>query len=175
MGKIYRDGIAYAGGGNVKECTLAQYNEWKANGQLVKGVTYDITDAPNLNATAKQISYDGTTTSVWDEVEDKSNKTQNATFTAENGVSVMHISSGYTDKQGCISAEIRFTGSANAWKTLGTLSIKPNDACQVVGIHTGTGAHLGIVRLRDNGIVEVYPIIAINNDAVGFSISFVMA
>lgn len=69
MGKIYRDGIIYAGGGNIKECTLAQYNTWKSNGQLVKGVTYDITDAPNLNETAKEISYDGTTTSVWDKVE----------------------------------------------------------------------------------------------------------
>lgn len=69
MGKIYRDGIIYAGGGNIKECTFAQYNTWKANGQLVKGVTYDITNAPNLNATAKQISYDGTTTTIHDVIE----------------------------------------------------------------------------------------------------------
>lgn len=102
--------------------------------------------------------------------------TQSATFTPESGVSVMHISSGYTSKQGCISAEIRFTGSANAWKTLGTLSIKPNDSCQVIGINTGTGAPVGIVRLRnDTGAVEVYPTSSISNAAVGFSIAFVIA
>lgn len=101
--------------------------------------------------------------------------TQSATFTPETGVSVMHISSGYTNKQGCISAEIRFTGSANTWKTLGTLSIKPNDSCQVIGINTGTGAPVGIVRLRnDTGAVEVYPTSSISNSAVGFSIAFVM-
>lgn len=74
MGKIYRDGIIYAGGGNIKECTQAQYDEWKANGQLVKGVTYDITDAPNLNGTADDLSYSGGATSTYDEVESLKSK-----------------------------------------------------------------------------------------------------
>ena len=69
MGKVYRNRIPYAGGGNVKECTLAQYNTWKANGQLVPNTTYNIIDAPNLNETAKQISYDGGTDTVWDKIE----------------------------------------------------------------------------------------------------------
>lgn len=69
MGKVYRNRIPYAGGGNVKECTLAQYNTWKANGQLVPNTTYNIIDAPNLNETAKEISYDGSTDTVWDKVE----------------------------------------------------------------------------------------------------------
>ena len=83
MGKIYRDGIIYAGGGNVKECTQAQFNEWKANGQLVKGVTYNIIDAPNLNETASEISYDGTTTTVWDKVEGKQAQIDYATIIDE--------------------------------------------------------------------------------------------
>lgn len=144
------------------------YIDSQGNEHEISG-TINTADMLPLSASDSQSTKD-----KLDEVNEKAT-TQNATFEAESGVSVMHISSGYTDKQGCISAEIRFTGSANAWKTLGTLSINPNDACQVVGIHTGTGAHLGIVRLRNTGVVEVYPIIAINNDAVGFSISFVMA
>jgi len=64
MGKVYRNRIPYAGGGNVKECTLAQYNTWKANGQLVPNTTYDIVDAPNLNVTANDLSYDGSATTT---------------------------------------------------------------------------------------------------------------
>lgn len=71
MGKVYRNRIPYAGGGNVKECTLAEYNTWKANGQLVPNTTYNIIDAPNLNETADEISYDGTTTTVKDAIDSK--------------------------------------------------------------------------------------------------------
>lgn len=174
------DGSEWVAKPNTVTMTLAEWNAMSTAEQTAwlnshKKTRLIFSDAPNLNETAKQISYDGGTDTVWDKVEGKASNTQSATLTPESGVQVMHISSGYTDKQGCISAEIRFTGSANAWKTLGTLSIKPNDACQVIGMNTGTGAPIGIVRLRDTGVVEVYPTSAISNAAVGFSISFVMA
>ena len=53
--------------GNITmECTQAQYDAWKQSGQLKTNTLYVITDAPNLNETAKQISYDGGTATVYD-------------------------------------------------------------------------------------------------------------
>lgn len=127
-------------------------------------------------ANAENIAYSNTSSglsatdvqSAIDEISIKS-----ATFTPESGIEVMHISTGYAGKYGCITGEIRFTQTANAWKTLGTLSIKPNDICQVPGVHTGTGAFLGIVRLQKSGELQVYPIINVSSAPVGFSISFI--
>lgn len=54
-----------AGGGgggnaNVIECSQSQYDAWKAGGQLQRETTYIITDAVNLNGTASDLSFDGT-------------------------------------------------------------------------------------------------------------------
>lgn len=58
--------------GNITmECTQAQYDAWKQSGQLKTNTLYVITDAPNLNATAQDISYDGGADTVWDKVEGK--------------------------------------------------------------------------------------------------------
>ena len=60
--------------GNITmECTQAQYDAWKQSGQLKPSTLYVITDAPNLNATAQDISYDGGADTVWDKVEAKAN------------------------------------------------------------------------------------------------------
>lgn len=57
--------------GNVAiECTTAQYNAWKQTGQLKTTTSYILTDAPNLNATAEDISYDGSAVTVKDKVDD---------------------------------------------------------------------------------------------------------
>ena len=63
------EALGTAGSANMIECTLAEYNAWKAGGQLINETVYVITDAPNLNATAQDISYDGGADTVWDKVE----------------------------------------------------------------------------------------------------------
>lgn len=72
MGKLIRNGIEYGGGNgtDIFEVTQAEYDALVQAGTLVHNALYVITDAPNLNATAKQISYDGGTDTVWDEVEE---------------------------------------------------------------------------------------------------------
>ena len=95
MGKVYRNRIPYAGGGNVKECTLAQYNTWKANGQLVPNTTYDIVDAPNLNVTANDLSYDGSATTTKQAIDKHDAK--EITYT------------GNTTNQGFLVSDIDFT------------------------------------------------------------------
>ena len=71
MGKLIRNGIEYGGGNgtDIFEVTQAQYNALKTAGTLVRDALYVITDAPNLNATAQDLSYDGGATSTHDEVE----------------------------------------------------------------------------------------------------------
>jgi hypothetical protein len=63
------EALGMAGSANVIECTQSEYNTWKAGGLLINETTYVITDAPNLNATAQNLSYDGGVTSTWDKVE----------------------------------------------------------------------------------------------------------
>lgn len=63
------EALGTAGSANMIECTLAEYNAWKAGGQLINETVYVITDAPNLNATAQDISYDGGADTVWNKIE----------------------------------------------------------------------------------------------------------
>ena len=76
-GKIEGDNLRYDGNEwvakpNTIEMTLAEWNAiadkqtWR---NAHKNTYLVITDAPNLNETAKQISYDGGTDTVWDKVE----------------------------------------------------------------------------------------------------------
>lgn len=64
--KTVAEALGTAGSANMIECTLAEYTAWKAGGQLINETVYVITDAPNLNATAQDISYDGGVTSTYD-------------------------------------------------------------------------------------------------------------
>lgn len=58
--------------GNITmECDQAQYDAWKQSGQLKPNTLYVITDAPNLNATARNLSYNGGVGTVYNEVESK--------------------------------------------------------------------------------------------------------
>lgn len=68
--KTVAEALGTAGSANMIECTLAEYTAWKAGGQLINETVYVITDAPNLNATAQEISYDGGADTVWDKVEE---------------------------------------------------------------------------------------------------------
>ena len=166
------EALGMAGSANVIECTLAEYTAWKAGGLLINETTYILTDAPNLNATSEDLSYDGGATSTHDVIEGKADKTTTATFSPSTGITVYSAVSASTDKQAFFTGELMFSGSANTWVTLGTLSIKPTKKAQVCGVDTSSGAYMGIVQLDTTGDLKVYPIQAISGHAVGFSIAF---
>ena len=174
------DSLRYDGSGWVNaqttiECTQAQYDAWKnaTPSQLKSNTMYVITNAPNLNATSEDLSYDGGATSTHDEVE--SLKTTMASFSPSTGITVYSAVSASTDKQAFFTGELMFSGSANTWVTLGTLSIKPTKKAQVCGVDTSSGAYMGIVQLDTTGDLKVYPIQAISGHAVGFSIAFAIS
>ena len=56
------------------EMTLAEYEALGGDYSGYENTNIIITDAPNLNATAQDISYDGSTDTVWDKVEGKADK-----------------------------------------------------------------------------------------------------
>ena len=98
------DALGMAGSANVIECTLAEYTAWKAGGLLINETTYIITDAPNLNATAQNLSYDGGVTSTYDEVESKANesdlfyKTGDTITQTDIGITTVgYVTSGATE------------------------------------------------------------------------------
>ena len=69
------DSLRYDGSGWVNaqttiECTQAQYDAWKnaTPSQLKSNTMYVITNAPNLNATSEDLSYDGGATSTHDAI-----------------------------------------------------------------------------------------------------------
>ena len=75
-GKAEGDSLRYDSGSGewvakpiVIEVTQAEYDQLVLDGDLQPLTTYVITDAPNLNATAQNLSYDGGATSTYDEVE----------------------------------------------------------------------------------------------------------
>lgn len=75
-GKAEGDSLRYDSGSGewvakpiVIEVTQAEYDQLVLDGDLQPLTTYVITDAPNLNATAQNLSYDGGVTSTYDEVE----------------------------------------------------------------------------------------------------------
>ena len=57
------------------EMTLAEYEALGGDYSGYENTNIIITDAPNLNATAQDISYDGSTDTVWDKVEEKAKVT----------------------------------------------------------------------------------------------------
>ena len=72
-GKAEGDSLRYDSGSGewvakpiVIEVTQAEYNQLVLDGDLQPLTTYVITDAPNLNATAQNLSYDGGVTSTYD-------------------------------------------------------------------------------------------------------------
>lgn len=156
--------------------TLAEWNDMSASEQTEwlnshKKTRLIFSDAPNLNETAKQISYDGGTDTVWDKVE--SLKTDDFTFTASLGVTATSVTACKTDKMCVLTAECNFTGSANTWTTLGTVNKVPTvNHVATAGVNSSNGTHMGIVEVKSNGDVRVYPTSAINNGYVIFALAY---
>ena len=92
MGKLIRNGIEYGGGNgtDIFEVTQAQYNALKTAGTLVRDALYVLTDAPNLNATSEDLSYDGGATSTHDVIASKADKTSFAkkTYTTTTAINI---------------------------------------------------------------------------------------
>ena len=98
-GKAEGDSLRYDSGSSewvakpiVIEVTQAEYDQLVLDGDLQPLTTYVLTDAPNLNATSQDLSYDGGATSTHDVI--ASLVTPTVYTTTQNGVSYVLILTG---------------------------------------------------------------------------------
>ena len=95
------------------------------------------------------------------------------TLSVEQGVNFAYSSVSYNDKLVTITAEVRFTGGANSWTNLATIS-KPPKVVQLStpAVNSANGSLMGILQVQSSGNIRIYPTTAQNNGACAFSISY---
>lgn len=158
MGKLIRNGIEYGGGNgtDIFEVTQAEYDALVQAGTLVHNALYVITDAPNLNETAEDISYDGSTTTVKDKIQ-AIETVAGGTLSIPTGVTAT-LNRGWAKKQGkivVITASLAFSGSVSSGTAIITLpdGFSANGFVDVTG-HDGNS---NVVRLYiSSGYVYAY-------------------
>ena len=131
MGKLIRNGIEYGGGNgtDIFEVTQAEYDALVQEGTLVHNALYVITDAPNLNETAEDISYDGSTTTV-KMVVDKAIKTDEL---------IVINSQQTTNADGNIDSNVFVPGgySDSNYAVLSAVVVDNNNVCVLIGNYNG--------------------------------------
>lgn len=160
-GKAEGDSLRYDSGSGdwvakpiVIEVTQAEYDQLVLDGDLQPLTTYVITDAPNLNATAKDISYEGSTDTVWDKVE--SLKTDALTCTGSTGVTVAYCTGGKNDKLVCGSIALDKSWSSGWNNGVATLNFKPSAIMSIVALNATNGGFYGMASIDTSGNVNVY-------------------
>jgi hypothetical protein len=95
------------------------------------------------------------------------------TFTPASGVTASSVTACKNDKLCIFAAEIRFTGNANAWTVLGTVDVTLAVSHVLsAGVNTSNGSYLGMVEVRQDGTVRIYPTSNVSNGYVMFSLNF---
>ncbi len=95
------------------------------------------------------------------------------TFTPASGVTASSVTACKNDKLCIFSAEIRFTGNANAWTVLGNVDVTPAvNHIVTAGVNTSNGTYLGMVAIEQDGRVRIYPTSNVSNGYVMFSLNF---
>ena len=114
-GKAEGDSLRYDSGASewvakpiVIEVTQAEYDQLVLDGDLQPLTTYVLTDAPNLNATSEDLSYDGGATSTHDVIASKVAKTDIKSTTVElSGTGGQYISNLTFDDVPIINAWVQ--------------------------------------------------------------------
>jgi len=92
------------------------------------------------------------------------------------GVTIAYSSVSKNDKLVTITAEVRFSGSANAWTNLATIAYPPKVVqLSVPAVNSANGSLMGILQVQNSGNIRIYPTTAQTNGACAFSISYLTA
>lgn len=104
---------------------------------------------------------------------DKAGKPESVTFTPATGVTLVNSSLCKIDKLVCLTANVKFTGSAFTWSALGIVNYPPVAShCDVPAVSVVDGSLLGVVQVTDTGSVRIYPPVAQTDGVCGFSITY---
>ena len=141
------------------EMTLAEYEALGGDYSGYENTNIIITDAPNLNATAQEISYDGGADTVWDKVEAVDSKATSGavTITPASGISIIGQSNYINDKSVGLSFYMEKTGGwSTGWNVVGTVDKKPsvNVYCPLWNVTNGGGN--GMCRIDADGTINFY-------------------
>ena len=165
-GKAEGDSLRYDSGSSewvakpiVIEVTQAEYDQLVLDGDLQPLTTYVITDAPNLNATAQDLSYDGGATSTHDEVE------ANKTAIANLGTAVpITVNTGTLDlnnsiaigKAVFISLNVKNVTNAGANLTIASISntYKPSTYASVIMLKDDTTLLSGWIDTNGSIVIQ---------------------
>ena len=170
-GKAEGDSLRYDSGSGewvakpiVIEVTQAEYDQLVLDGDLQPLTTYVITDAPNLNATAQNLSYDGGVTSTYDVIEDKLTNTkllasEQNTITPSSGSSWSAGGGCWYIKRGSvIIVHIALSGlTANSTQPVTTLpaGCRPLTLTYFVGAGGNTYTAYANIKIGTDGAVNV--------------------
>lgn len=175
------------------ELTQAEYD---ALANPLPDVDYYITDAPSMQGSSKDLSYDGGTDSVYDKIEGlnagdvgydstatygsgsvgkaiqgKATTGNSITFAPETGITAA-ATSAVINKT--VLLNLTFTGSftQNAWSKIGTMNVTPSTSTvYVAGVHSSDGLYAGMIQIRSDKGIYFYPKIAISG-TVGCTANF---
>ena len=133
-----------------------------------------LTDAPNLNATAQDLSYDGGATSTHDVIASKASAPTAITLTPATGVTSEYCLGAKIDK--FVSGGIGFTAdvTTNTWLSVGTLSVKPSATVRIP-TNDSQGNYSGMVAIYNTGAIELFPKVTGTGRGIYFSFSFMTA
>ena len=171
-GKAEGDSLRYDSGASewiakpiVIEVTQAEYDQLVLDGDLQPLTTYVITDAPNLNATSEDLSYDGGATSTHDVIEGIKNYS-----TSERAVGKWIDGSTIYEKTVDFGSQVTLTNGA--WNTVTGFSetIQP---VQVICFDTTNKIALNSIFARSNSNqLQLRPFTGGNENVTGYIIRY---
>ena len=171
-GKAEGDSLRYDSGASewvakpiVIEVTQAEYDQLVLDGDLQPLTTYIITDAPNLNATSEDLSYDGGATSTHDVIEGIKNYS-----TSERAVGKWIDGSTIYEKTVDFGSQVTLTNGA--WNTVTGFSetIQP---VQVICFDTTNKIALNSIFARSNSNqLQLRPFTGGNENVTGYIIRY---
>lgn len=146
---VTSEGVATALGTKADTSSLATV--------ATAGTLESLSDTTITNPSSGQVlSYDG---------DEWKNKLDSITLTPDNtGVAFSNVGGSKIGNQVVLSATVNFTGSQNAWTTLGTVNIKPSQDPRTPLIRNAYGDVCGLIRIQANGTVSAFTTMAVTGN-----------
>ena len=162
------------------ELTQAEYDQLVADDDVLPDVDYYITDAPSMQGTSADLSYDGTTKSTYTKIEevvdyiDSAVATTTPTITPNTlySVTVAKNSSAKIGKFVCVSCRFNLTIGEGGWNKIASINANPIDETRTTFMLSATNMVGGGVRVTTSGDIELYTLAAISSANIEVNICY---
>lgn len=164
------------------ECTQAQYD---ALTTPQTDVNYYITDAPSMQGTSADLSYDGTTTSTYAKISDNADRIEalesgsavsRPTIETTTGNTMMYNNSVKYGKMVSITCAIKVTAGANQYTHIATVTEKPVDIVTIPSTNNVNATYCGMINISNtDGKINIYPLSALSTNTISFTVTYYQA